>query len=64
MIWADRLFERAGTAILFGTASPWLVLPAFVVIISRQFIAAEERKMEREFGAVYLANRSKVRRWL
>jgi protein-S-isoprenylcysteine O-methyltransferase Ste14 len=53
-----------GVAIGLGSATPWLVIPAFFFLISKRFIAAEERKMEVEFGAEYLSYRSKVRRWI
>lgn len=53
-----------GIAIGLGSVTPWLVIPAFVVLVSRRFVVAEEHKMEVEFGAKYLAYCARVRRWL
>ena len=53
-----------GIAVLLGSAVPFFVVPAFVVLIKLQFIRAEEAALERTFGRVYLDYRSKVRRWL
>jgi protein-S-isoprenylcysteine O-methyltransferase Ste14 len=53
-----------GVALGLGTLSPWLVIPMFVLSIQERFIKMEERKMESEFGAEYLAYEQKVRRWL
>lgn len=54
----------AGVATLFGSASPWLVLPAFVLAITRLQIAPEERVLARLFGAPYLEYCARVGRWL
>jgi protein-S-isoprenylcysteine O-methyltransferase Ste14 len=54
----------AGTAIAFGSLSPWLVVPVFVWQVRSRFIEAEERKLEETFGARYQEYRSRVRRWL
>jgi len=99
VIWAARLFGRAGTpikpfehathlvtggpyrmtrnpmylgmvagltgvAVLFGTLSPFLVIPAFVYVIQRLFIAREEEALLTTFGEDYRTFRSKVRRWI
>jgi protein-S-isoprenylcysteine O-methyltransferase Ste14 len=53
-----------GTAMLFGTAGPWLPIPVFVWIIRTNFIAGEERFLEEIFGAEYLEYKKSVRRWL
>jgi len=53
-----------GTAIWLGSLTPWLVLPAFMRIISERFIVAEEAMLERAFGRDYVHYRSAVRRWL
>ena len=54
----------AGTALLLGSLTPWLVLPAFMRVIAGRFIAREEAMLEDKFGASYVAYRHAVRRWL
>ena len=53
-----------GVAIYLGSASPWLPIPIFVLLIDRRFIRPEERFLEILFGEEYRAYRSRVRRWI
>ena len=53
-----------GVALLFGTLSPWLPIPAFALFIQANFITGEERFLEEIFGQQYLAYKRRVRRWL
>jgi protein-S-isoprenylcysteine O-methyltransferase Ste14 len=53
-----------GTAFLFGTLSPFLVVPIFMVLIERRFIWVEEMMLEGRFGAAYLDYKKTVRRWI
>ncbi len=53
-----------GAAILFGSLTPFLVIPAFMAVIGDRFIAREEAMLESAFGAPYLEYKAKVRRWL
>ena len=53
-----------GTAIWLGSLTPWLVLPAFIRIISERFIVPEEAMLERAFGEQFLAYQRAVHRWL
>ncbi len=99
VIWAARLFSRAGTpikpfehsthlvtdgpyrftrnpmylgmvailigvAVLFGSLSPFLVIPAFVYVIQRHFITLEEVALEKMFGEEYRRFKRNVRRWI
>ncbi|MBS0374392.1 MAG: isoprenylcysteine carboxylmethyltransferase family protein [Proteobacteria bacterium] len=50
-------------ALWLGSASAWLGPLAFVVLIDRVQIAAEEAALGRLFGAEYGAYRDSVRRW-
>lgn len=54
----------SGIAILTGTLSPFLVVPAFVVLIKVLFIREEERMTAEEFGDAWLGYTARVRRWL
>jgi protein-S-isoprenylcysteine O-methyltransferase Ste14 len=54
----------AGIGLLLGAASPFLVLPVFVLLLDRRFIAVEERMLAETFGASYAAYRRRTRRWL
>ena len=53
-----------GTAVWLGSITPWLVIPAFVRIITERFIVPEETMLERVFGRPYVEYKAAVRRWL
>lgn len=53
-----------GAAILMGSLTPFVVIPAFVGLIAEHFIAEEEAMMETHFGQTYLDYKARVRRWL
>lgn len=53
-----------GVAVLLGSATPFLVIPVFALLIDRLFIREEERMLERSFGTTYVAYKAAVRRWL
>ena len=50
--------------LLMGTAAPFIVVPAFVLIIDRCFIRPEEAFLETTFGDEYRAYKTRVRRWI
>lgn len=50
-------------AVFLGTASPWLAVASFVLIIRRQFVLREEALLRARFGAEYEAWCRRVRRW-
>jgi len=54
----------AGIAILLGSASPWIVPPLFMAIITIRFIQKEEASLTETFGDEYLEYTQRVRRWL
>lgn len=53
-----------GLAWALGSATPWVIPPIFVALIHYRFVRYEERRMEAQFGADYLAYKDKVRRWI
>jgi protein-S-isoprenylcysteine O-methyltransferase Ste14 len=53
-----------GIALLLGSVTPFLVVPAFAVLIDRRFIRREEAILERTFGVQYAEYTRTVRRWL
>ena len=54
----------AGLWLLLGSASPGVMVPAFVVIIDRLFVRREERRLEAVFGQAFRDYRRRVRRWI
>ena len=42
-----------GVALLAGSLTPFLVIPAFAYLIDRRFIRAEEAMLEQTFGPQY-----------
>jgi protein-S-isoprenylcysteine O-methyltransferase Ste14 len=53
-----------GIATLLQALTPYLVVPAFVILIEWMFISTEERMLEKRFGDEYKQYRRRVRRWL
>jgi protein-S-isoprenylcysteine O-methyltransferase Ste14 len=53
-----------GAAILMGSITPFVVIPAFAAVITERFILGEEARLEAAFGAPYLEFKARVRRWL
>jgi protein-S-isoprenylcysteine O-methyltransferase Ste14 len=63
-MYLGMVLVMAGLGLWLGTASPWLVVPVFILVIDRRFIRDEERLMEAQFGDSYREYRKRVRRWL
>lgn len=53
-----------GLAVVLGTATPVVVIPVFVWLITRRFVLAEEAALEARFGDEYTEYRNRVGRWL
>ncbi|HEY7242139.1 MAG TPA: isoprenylcysteine carboxylmethyltransferase family protein [Burkholderiales bacterium] len=53
-----------GAAIFMGSLTPFVVIPAFMALITERFILPEEAKLEAAFGRDYLDFKARVRRWL
>jgi protein-S-isoprenylcysteine O-methyltransferase Ste14 len=54
----------AGTAIVLGSLSPWLVPPVFIWYLTTRFIRREEDRLAATFGTDYHTYRTRVRRWI
>lgn len=54
----------AGWGIWLGSASPWIILPLFVVVMTKLQIIPEEQALTQLFGAQYTAYRQRVSRWI
>ena len=53
-----------GYAVLLGSLTPLLVVPAFLLLIDRRFMRKEESVLEESFGDEYEAYRGKTARWV
>jgi protein-S-isoprenylcysteine O-methyltransferase Ste14 len=53
-----------GIAVLLGSLTPWIVVPAFAVLFDVVFIRIEESMMEETFGKAYREYKDEVRRWI
>jgi len=58
------LFLLTGWGFILASASPLIMLPVFVVIITRQQILPEEQVLEQKFGQQYRDYKKSVKRWL
>ena len=63
-IYLGMVAALIGIGLMLGTAVPFLVVPAFAVLIDLRFIRAEEADLERTFGESYRNYKARVRRWL
>lgn len=54
----------SGWAVWLGAASPWLIPPLFVIVITIVQIIPEEQMLGRLFGEQYLAYQRRVARWI
>lgn len=53
-----------GAAALLGSLTPWLVIPAFAVLVDRMYITVEERMLAAKFSSEWPAYCGRTRRWL
>jgi protein-S-isoprenylcysteine O-methyltransferase Ste14 len=51
-------------SIWLGSASPWLVPPLFVILLTVVQIILEEHALSQRFGEQYLAYQRSVARWI
>jgi protein-S-isoprenylcysteine O-methyltransferase Ste14 len=53
-----------GAGVFMGSITPFVVIPAFMALITERFIVREEEKLEAAFGREYLDYKARVWRWL
>ena len=53
-----------GTAVLLGSATPFLAVVVFAAVADRWYIAFEERAMQAKFGDAYADYKRRTRRWI
>jgi protein-S-isoprenylcysteine O-methyltransferase Ste14 len=58
------LLILTGWAMGLGTASPWMVPPVFVIVVTLLQIIPEEQALEKLFGEQYVEYRRRVARWI
>ena len=63
-IYLGMVVGLLGVALMFGTLTPFLVIPVFIVLIQRRVIRVEEAMLQEAFGSRYADYRKNVRRWI
>ncbi|MEO0360849.1 MAG: isoprenylcysteine carboxylmethyltransferase family protein [Pseudomonadota bacterium] len=63
-IYAADVAILIGWGVSLGAALPFLIVPAFAVVIQRRFILAEEARLEAAFGAAFRDYKTRVGRWI
>jgi protein-S-isoprenylcysteine O-methyltransferase Ste14 len=63
-IYVGMVLVLAGAAILFGSLSPWFMLPIFIGTIGHNVIPVEESMLTEAFGSEYQQYQARVRRWI
>jgi len=63
-MYLGMLIMLFGFAVYLGQLTPFLVLPAFYLVITEMQIKPEEEILEQKFGKEFLDYKRKVRRWL
>lgn len=63
-IYLGMVLILAGTALLLGSVTPWVAIPLFIWMISRNIIPVEEAMLTETFGDSYRQYQRRVRRWL
>jgi protein-S-isoprenylcysteine O-methyltransferase Ste14 len=63
-IYVGMVLVLFGVAMMLGSVTPWLLVPAFIWLIHRNVIPVEEAMMAASFGEEYREYCAYVRRWL
>lgn len=53
-----------GIAIISGTLTPLIVVAVFGILMELVFVRIEEKMLEDQFGATWVAYKKKVRKWV
>jgi protein-S-isoprenylcysteine O-methyltransferase Ste14 len=53
-----------GIGLALGTLTPFVIVPLFVWLIQKNFIAHEEATLDKSFDAAYAEYKKRIRRWL
>ncbi|MCD6405618.1 MAG: isoprenylcysteine carboxylmethyltransferase family protein [Planctomycetes bacterium] len=53
-----------GLAVILGTATPTIIMPAFVLAMSRKFIPVEEKDLQEALGKEWREYARRVRCWI
>ena len=63
-MYLGMVFILLGLAVLLGSLTVYIVIPAFAFIMDCLFIRIEEKMLEDKFGLFWKSYRKKVRRWI
>jgi protein-S-isoprenylcysteine O-methyltransferase Ste14 len=63
-MYLGMIFILIGLAILMGTLMPFLVIPAFMLLMDAVFIKTEERMLANKFAGAWQEYQASVRRWI
>lgn len=63
-MYLGMLLILMGIAVLLRSLSPFLVIPAFAILLERGYIRVEERMLAEKFGKAWKAYKAQTRRWL
>jgi protein-S-isoprenylcysteine O-methyltransferase Ste14 len=63
-MYLGMVFILFGVSLLFGTVSPLIVIPVFILILQFKFINQEEKALEQIFDKEYLEYKKRVRCWI
>jgi protein-S-isoprenylcysteine O-methyltransferase Ste14 len=63
-MYLGRLLLLIGWAIWLGSATPWLVPPVFVLVLTVVQIIPEERALHQRFGKQFSSYQQTVARWI
>ena len=63
-MYLGMLLVLLGWAVYLANAIAFLLVPVFLLYISRFQIVPEERVLQEKFGAVFATYKARVRRWL
>ena len=62
-MYMGMLVMLVGWWVWLGSVTPILLLPAFIIILTKMQIEPEEQALEAHFGEQYLAYKRQVSRW-